>query len=109
MPDIELEQEEMSGLQEQAGINQGGGVTEMAQALAEKLAEFKQIIDSSPATTDRDREAMDSMMQNFVSLVESQLTQNPGEDPEEQALPGNDALPGMGGVEGVPLSQQNRQ
>jgi hypothetical protein len=103
-----MEQEEMAALQGKAGVDNSGGVTKLAQEIAEKLAQLKSFVDSSEATTDKDRMQMDSLMQNFVSVVEKQLGAAPGEDQEEEQETMNQ-VPMQAGMKGMPMGPQTRQ
>lgn len=103
-----MEQDEMAELQGKAGVDNSGGVTKLAQDIAEKLAQLKSYVDNSEATTDKDRMQMDSLMQNFVSVVENQLGAAPGEDKEEESESLNQ-VPMQAGMKGVPMGPQTRQ
>lgn len=105
-----MQPDEMGEMQSKMGQNKGGDVTKMAQDLADKLSQFKDLIDNSPSTTDKDKQSMDTLMQSFVSLVESQLGANPGEDAEEEDESGMmGGMPQMAGSKGVPMGPQDRQ
>ena len=81
---MDMQPNEMAEMQDKMGKDNSGGISKLAQEIADKLGQFKEAVDNSDSTTDKDRSQMDQMMQLFVSLVENQLGQSPGEDQEEQ-------------------------
>lgn len=98
----------MAEMQQKAGVDNSGGVTKLAQDIAEKLAQLKDFVDNSEATTDKDRSDMDSLMQNFVTVIEKQLGAAPGEDQEEESEMMNQ-VPMQAGTKGMPMGPQTRQ
>lgn len=104
-----MQPEEMGEMQSKMGKDNSGGVTKMAQDLAEKLSQFKDMIDNSESTTDKDKQDMSMLMEKFVSLVEKQLGSNPGEDYEEDEGPGMGGMPMMAGAHGIPMGPQTKQ
>lgn len=105
---MEMSQDEMAEMQSKAGKSASGGVTKLAQDIADKLSQLKDFVDNSPSTTDKDRSQMDQLMQNFVMVIEKQLGAAPGEDAEEES----DSLsevPVQAGMSGVPMGPQTRQ
>ncbi len=99
--------EEMAAMQ---GQEQGdGGVTQLAQKIGGDLAKFAEILNSSQAVTDADREKMAMVMNGFIDLVENGLGQaGPGEDMSSEE-PGPSEVPAVGGAAGVPMGPQTRQ
>ena len=104
-----MQPNEMEELQKQAGKNGGGDITKLAQDIAQKMVEFKDAVDASTGTTDKDKAMMDEIMQKFVMLVEKQLAGNePGKDQEEAGDQLNQ-VPSDAGMKGVPMGPQSRQ
>ncbi len=108
MPMDQMSPDEMSEMQAKAGKDSSGGVTKLAQDIAQKLSQLKDLVDQSPATTDKDRSDMDNLMQGFVAIVEKQLGASPGEDQEEETeqMP---QMPMQAGLKGMPMGPQSRQ
>lgn len=105
---MDMQPDEMAEMQKKAGKDNSKGITQLAQDIADKLAQFKDAVDNSDSTTDKDRAQMDQMMQLFVSLVENQLGQSPGEDQEEESEQLSQ-IPMDQGMTGKPMGPQTKQ
>lgn len=105
---MEMSQDEMAEMQDKMGKDNSGGVSKLAQDIADKLSQLKDFVDNSPSTTDKDKSQMDQLMQNFVAVIEKQLGAAPGEDAEEESE-GPSEVPAQAGMTGVPMGPQSRQ
>ena len=106
----EMKPDEMGELQKQAGQNQGGDITKLAQDIAKKMVELKDVLDSSQSATDKDKQSMDAIIQQFVALIEGQLAgQEPGQDAEEAQDEMPSQVPSDQGLKGVPMGMNTRQ
>lgn len=99
-------QGEMPQAEAQAPQEGGGDTTKLAQMVGSGLAQLSEKLNAAPGATDADKQKMAMVLNGFIELVESNLSQAPGQDmpPEEGPMPSQ--VPAEGGVSGVPMGPQ---
>ncbi len=88
---------------------EGGAMTAKAKQAGQLLAELSEALNASPGATDQDKEKMAMVLNGFIELVESNLSQGPGQDAPQPEAPGLSEVPAVGGAKGVPMGPQSRQ
>lgn len=88
--------------------SESGGATKTLQAAGQALQKAAEVINSSPATTEKDRAKMSEVLNGFIELVESNLSGAPGEDAPEPEPEVPSAVPMEGGLKGVPAGPNQR-
>lgn len=100
--------EEMQAMQAQVGKNQDGGVVNLAKKVGEGLQKLVGMLNESSVATDQDKAKAEQMLQAFVELVETNLTQAPGQDPEMPEDPNMSEVPMQAGMKGQPIGPQSK-
>ncbi len=104
----EMTPEEMEMMQQQAGKDSSGGATKLVQEVGKGLEKLNEMLNSAPGTTDKDRAQMQSIMDNFVDLVEKKLAGSaPGEDQEDPSEQMSQ-VPVDAGMSGKPMGPASR-
>lgn len=89
--------------------NEGGDITKLVQDVGAGLQKLSQVLDGSQGVTEEDRAQMAQVMSGFVDLVEKRLgNTQPGQNPEEEEMPMQKAVPAEGGLKGVPMGPQGK-
>lgn len=97
--------EEMAQMQGQAGKDNSGQATKLAQNVAKGLVELQQMLGASPGATDEDIAQMDDVVMKFADLVEKKLGGAPGEKvPDEN--PEMNQVSADAGMTGKPIGPQ---
>lgn len=85
-------------------------ITKLVQGIGKDLSKLSEALSGSDAATDKDREQLGSILEQFVDLVENKLgSQEPGEDMEEEESPMMNQMPMQQGRSGVPMGPNTRQ
>lgn len=106
-----ISRDEMAAMQEQAGASPEGNVTQLVKQVGDGLTQLSELLNSSQAATDADRQQMAGIMSSYIDLVEKKLgSAGPGEDAPPEELPAEQgAVPMEAGKKGVPMGPQTRQ
>lgn len=103
----QVSQEEMAAMQAQAGKSNDTPITKLVQDVGQGLSKLAEVLNSSDAATDQDKEQMSGIMSAFMDLVEKQLGgSGPGQNQEAESL---SQVPVQQGAKGVPMGPQVKQ